>query len=221
MTDLRRPRSRRSVLSAIPFLVLFASVSGAEHAGASPEAESTDAAVAAPHTAEGPGALFPSPQSAALDALAWCEHRAREGPASLRRVRGGAIRAVPGGFTYDEPRVAPRSRRDTVRYALRPVDVAHFSHYPATAVDPSPRARRAIEARARSFVERRDPIGRPLFYMTPDRVVRVEEGAVSSPRRVARLERAAARVARRTAPAGEDATPASRIAHSAPLGEPR
>lgn len=133
----------------------------------------------------GPGTVFESPQAAALDALAWCYLQSRERVVSARRVRGGTIRAVAGGFSYDEPAVANASGAGVLRYAMGTGDVAHFRHYPV--------ARHArsgwdlAEREARRFVERVDPAQRPFFYLTPERRVRVYEASAAGGETLARV----------------------------------
>lgn len=135
----------------------------------------------------GPGAVFPTIEAAALDALAWSHLSSRDRIVSERRLRGGAIEAVDGGFSYREP-VEAAPRAGLIRYPLTRRDVAHFRHYPAGAFDVSFETRRAIEREARRTVERRDPATRPLFYMTPDRFVRVVEVEAGGARTLARAE---------------------------------
>ena len=75
-----------------------------------------------------------------------------------------------------------------LRYALTPTDTAHFVYHPARPrVVSNGDATRAIDAAARRLVEERDASGRPLFYMTPQREVRVVEADRPAPRTLARI----------------------------------
>lgn len=138
----------------------------------------------------GPGTIFASPEAAAMDALAYSFLQARAEVVSARRMRGGAIRETEGGFTYDEPAVAPRRQRAIVQYPLAPGDVAHFQLHP-TRPTASAAARglrvKSLDDQARYMVDTLDPAQRPLFYLTPERFVRVHEAGADGPRSLGRV----------------------------------
>lgn len=135
----------------------------------------------------GPGTVFPSPQAAAVDALEHCYLRSLRATVLDRRARGGAIRAVAGGFTYDEPAVADEGSMGELRYALRATDVAHFQHHPRRYSHPRTGHARRIEDSARRIVELLDADARPLFYLTPERYLRVYESSATGERTLARI----------------------------------
>lgn len=139
-------------------------------------------------TPVGPGGVFPSAEAAALDALAWAHLRSRATPVGLRRARGGAVRAIEGGFTYDEPTRAARGGMPRLRYPLTPSDPAHFVYHPARPrVVSNAGATRAIDAASLRLVDERDRSGRPFYYMTPRRHVRVVEAGRPAARTLARV----------------------------------
>lgn len=133
---------------------------------------------------QGPGAVFASPRAAALDALAWCFLESRDRPLDRRRARGGAIKTVAGGFSYDEPTLERRGTR-VLAYPLRSTDVAHFRHvpvrrWPAHAPD-------AMDREARRIVSKVDPAERPYFLLTPDRRLRRYDAGDGSTETLARV----------------------------------
>jgi hypothetical protein len=124
---------------------------------------------------QGPGAIFPSVDDAAADALAWCyinEARDRD----PGRVRGGTIAPTDGGFTYSEVAAAPRFRKYRVDFKLRPTDVAHFRFYPSDGNPRLDRAKSQHSAEDRSAVDHVDPLHRASYLLTPNRDVVIYAG---------------------------------------------
>ena len=133
---------------------------------------------------QGPGAVFASPRAAAMDALAWCFLESRERPLDARRARGGAIKAVAGGFSYDAPTLERPGTR-VLAYPLHSTDVAHFRHvpvrrWPGHAPD-------AMDREARRIVSKVDPGERPYFLLTPDRRLRRYDGGGGPAETLARV----------------------------------
>ena len=118
----------------------------------------------------GPGVVFLSPEDAAVDALAYCYLTSRSNILDVPRAAGGAIHAVEGGFSYDEPSLASNNARARLRYAMGRSDVAHFNFYPEKSF-----TRRAVEREQRRVVEELDPAHRPLYTLSADRYLRVYE----------------------------------------------
>lgn len=151
---------------------------------AEPEVESHAFAEAVPTTPRGPGAVFASPEAAASDALAWSYLASRASSTDLRRARGGAIREVAGGFSYDEPTV--ERRKGWIHYPMQSTDVAHFIHFPERWM--APRGFRSIDEEAVHLVEDADPEERPFFYMAPDGRLATYDGSGGEVRTLGRLE---------------------------------
>ena len=126
-------------------------------------------------TAQGPGAVFPSIEAAAVDALTYAYLSARAAR-DVERARGGSIYGTRGGYSYDEIRVAPRLVPQRVAYTLEPGDVARFVTYPQDS------DRRANWRNERpSHLDRRgvtvdDPLHRPVHILHPSLVIREYRG---------------------------------------------
>jgi len=141
-------------------------------------------------SARGPGALFPSIDAAAIDALTYAYLRARTAcdPALMS---GGTIHLVAGGFySYSEVHQAKRSTPREIDYILKPQDVARFHLYPA-----SRDARVNLISERPSGADRRsvsvvDPLHRPLYILHPSLAIRAYRGEESKPVDVASLHRA-------------------------------
>ena len=136
---------------------------------------------------QGPGTLFSTIQEAAVDGLAWSMRDARR-DAHTPRLRIGVVRKVEGGYTYDEPGVAPRSRPTRLEYKLGQDAVAHFQHYPTRERGHSARVFESHTAYQRSVVDEIDPLHRPSFLLTPSLRVVEYRGGTTEPV-VARLNR--------------------------------
>ena len=121
----------------------------------------------------GPGHVFPTIESAAMDALTYSFLLSRKTQIDHRRPRGGAIFPADGGFSYAEPIVARDKRPNGLRYRLQPTDVAHFRHHPNESAFNPRKATRMIRNRDRTLVDRRDPLHRPIYSLTPKRFVQV------------------------------------------------
>lgn len=138
----------------------------------------------------GPGHVFSSVDAAAVDAMAYSVTDARR-TAKERRMYGGAIRAVEGGFTYQEPTVASPIRPLDIRYTIDRMDVARFHVYPKSYDMQKSRAREHVTRWDRKSVDNADPRHRPIYFLTPSLVVKVYHGVHSSlpVQEVARLDR--------------------------------
>lgn len=137
-------------------------------------------------TPRGPGHVLATPDAAALDALAYCHLAAHRQVTSNRVARGGAVYPVAGGFSYAEPARADATFAQ-LRYRLRPADVLHFRHYSSRAwLAKGPGAFRLPE-RDRTVVDLSDPLHRPVYFMSPDRHVRVYLGKEKGEHALARV----------------------------------
>ena len=125
----------------------------------------------------GPGTTFATPRDAAIDALAYCYVAALRQVPSVRRAQAGGIFPVVGGYSYDEPTSVRRGGASVLRYRLKASDRAHFRCYPQGASGSVMRLSRTIELQARDFVDEGDPAHRPIFFLTPQRFLRVQEVA--------------------------------------------
>ena len=117
--------------------------------------------------AEGPGAVFPSVQAAALDALA-SAHRTASAR-DRQRLRVGSIHRVAHGFAYAAPQRATGSSllmRQRVRHRLRPIDVASYVIPPRSAEWISPRSDETPDRRMQRVVDELDPVHRPVYVLT-------------------------------------------------------
>jgi hypothetical protein len=130
--------------------------------------------------AAGPGAVFPTIEAAAIDAVTFAHLQQRADDGSLRRVRAGTVTRVDGGFTYREVRVASRLQPGRVDFPLGPDDVAHFRTYTwANHTNDALLLNRVRERPSRDcqrLVDRIDPLHRPAFILTPSLAVRVYRG---------------------------------------------
>jgi hypothetical protein len=126
-------------------------------------------------TAQGPGAVFPSIEAAAVDALTYAYLSARAAR-DVERARGGSIYATRGGYSYDEIRVAGRLVPQRVAYTLEPGDVARFVTYPQGSdrrvnwrnEKPSHLDRRSVTVE--------DPLHRPVYILHPSLMIREYRG---------------------------------------------
>lgn len=121
---------------------------------------------------QGPGTTFETIDEAAIDGLAWCYLKSRgERPV---RVRGGSVRPVPsGGYAYDEIATARAIRPYRLWIRVEPTDVAYFIHVPG----PGSRENESHSRVHRANVDRRDPLHRPSYLLTPRLRVQVYRGA--------------------------------------------
>jgi hypothetical protein len=136
--------------------------------------------------AAGPGSVFPTIETAALDALAF----AAEQQAGARRELGGTIVVSRGGYTYEPPRQGDRAG---VTLVLGARDVAwYYTHGPRSEHAENV-ANERLSARDRRMVDRVDPQHRALFVRTPSgRVLRYGDGRLAvvtpKPLKVAKAE---------------------------------
>jgi hypothetical protein len=137
---------------------------------------------------QGPGSVFATIDTAAMDALAYRYLATRQGVSTTRQASGGGIFPVEGGFSYDEPVVVGTGLEDRLRYRLRPTDVAHFRHDPVHRSITVGGQSRSLSSEVRSFVERRDPVKRPIYYLTAERFVRVYATGEEGEQTLARVE---------------------------------
>lgn len=166
------PGPLRSAALRITLAIALAGLLGATGCtGASGPRAMDSAGAELAREALGPGAVFATAELAAFDALAWCQAEARSAGESRAFARGGTVYPVVGGFSYAEPSVADGAS-PRLRYRLGPDDVLHFRHYPASAAAATGPSRHMLPIRDRRFVDRGDPLQRPIYYMTPDRRVR-------------------------------------------------
>lgn len=124
----------------------------------------------------GPGAVFPTIEDAAVDALTYAYLRANE-EKDTERMRAGTIYSVDTGYSYGEIHVFSNMLTGQVSYSLKPRDVARFHMYPRASILTvrPPRTERVSEADRRS-VNVTDPLHRPLFVLHPSLVIREYRG---------------------------------------------
>jgi hypothetical protein len=123
----------------------------------------------------GPGIVFPSIETAAVDALIYTYLQASS-EQDTQRMRAGTIYSVDGGYSYGEIHVAKNLLEYRIAYPLKQHDVARFHMYPiATDHDVNRENERASQADRRS-VAVTDPQHRPLFILHPSLVVREYRG---------------------------------------------
>ena len=135
----------------------------------------------------GPGAVFSSVREAALDALVTARRTAT--PRDEERLRVGTIHRVAQGYSYAAPQraVASSARMpQSIRYQLRPADVASYLIPPRATTWPRDRSVDALLAEAQRIVDDLDPAHRPVYVLTDAlEVVRYTGGG--QPHAVARL----------------------------------
>jgi hypothetical protein len=123
----------------------------------------------------GPGTVFPSIETAAVDALVYTYLQARN-EHDMERIRAGTIYSVDTGYSYGEIHVPRNWRANRINYPLKPQDVARFHMY---GYSRSRYVRRTLEqatpADLRS-VAVTDPLHRPLFILHPSLVIREYRG---------------------------------------------
>ncbi len=132
-----------------------------------PPASPAAAGARAEVRADGPGAVFPSVQAAALDALANAHLTAT--PHEKLRLRVGAIHRVDHGYSYTAPRRAAATSplmHQSVRHRLSPIDVASYVIPPRSGTWPAPRADEIPVRKAQRIVDELDPAHRPIYLLT-------------------------------------------------------
>jgi hypothetical protein len=126
--------------------------------------------------ARGPGSVFDSIDTAAVDALTFCYLQARE-TGNLERMRAGTIERSGAGYTYREIHVANPMTQRRIEYLLAPQDVARFHFYPRhTDHDVNRHSERLSTTDWRS-VSVIDPLHRSLYVLHPSLAIRAYRGA--------------------------------------------
>jgi hypothetical protein len=123
----------------------------------------------------GPGIVFPSIETAAVDALIYTYLQASS-EQDTQRMRAGTIYSVDTGYSYGEIHAASSLLAYRIAYPLKPQDVARFHMYPfVTDRDVNRENERASKADRRSIAVT-DPLHRPLFILHPSLVIREYRG---------------------------------------------
>jgi hypothetical protein len=123
----------------------------------------------------GPETVFPSVETAAVDALIYTYLQASNAQ-DTERMRAGTIYSVDAGYSYGEIHVASGLLEYQIAYPLKQRDVARFHMYPlATDRDVRRTNERATPADRRS-VAVGDPLHRPLYILHPSLVIREYRG---------------------------------------------
>ena len=123
----------------------------------------------------GPETVFPSIETAAVDALIYTYLQARNAH-DTERMRAGTIYSVETGYSYGEIHVASNLLEHRIAYPLKPQVVARFHMYPfARDIEVNSGNERASQTDRRS-VAVMDPLHRPLFILHPSLVIREYRG---------------------------------------------
>ena len=157
---------QRSVLASSLILLSLLAGSGCALSASAPDLGTSSARVQ-PLRPRGPGAVFETPDAAALDGLwlAYLETREID-RMGVQRARGSTVFPVAGGFSYAPLVTATEATPGRVPLALKPADVAHFHTYPRG----DARLNRINETHSpndRANVEQRDPLQRTSYILTP------------------------------------------------------
>jgi hypothetical protein len=123
----------------------------------------------------GPGTVFPSIETAAVDALIYTYLQASNGN-DTERMRAGTIYSVDAGYSYGEIHVASGLLEYQIAYPLRQQDVARFHMYPLSSDLDVNRINERPTQRDRRSVAVADPLHRPLFILHPSLVIREYRG---------------------------------------------
>jgi hypothetical protein len=136
----------------------------------------------------GPETVFPSVETAAVDALIYTYLQASNAH-DTERMRAGTIYSVDAGYSYGEIHVAGSLLPYRIAYPLKQQDVARFHMYPLAAGHAVNRVNeRATQGDLRS-VAVTDPLHRPLFILHPSLVIREYRGRDDAVVAVADLRR--------------------------------
>jgi hypothetical protein len=140
--------------------------------------------------ARGPGTVFASIETAALDALtyAYLQARAASFRGSTELMRGGTIYATPGGYSYGEIHVASPRSVHRIWYTLKPQDVARFHVYPRHTSFRINRFNERPTREDRRSVSVIDPLHRPIYFLHPSLMIREYRGEDHGLREVANLQ---------------------------------
>ena len=129
----------------------------------------------------GPETVFPSIETAAVDALTYAYLQGLA-TRSSERMRGGTIYRTGDGYSYGDLHVAGPVDPHRISHALHSQDVARFLIYPRLLRYPRVEHHKADHASERpSQVDRRsvnvtDPLHRPLYILYPSLVIREYRG---------------------------------------------
>jgi hypothetical protein len=134
----------------------------------------------------GPGTVFPSVETAAVDGLIYAYLQA-SGEGDTQRMRAGTIYRVDGGYSYGETWVASGLRTNRIAYPLTQRDVARFHLYPPARDRDIRRANERVTQVDRRSVDVTDSLHRPLFVLHPSLVIREYRGREDEIRSVADL----------------------------------
>ena len=136
--------------------------------------------------ARGPGSVFDSIETAAVDALTFCYLQARE-TRDTARMRAGTIERSGAGYTYGEIHVASRMTQRRIEYVFGPQDVARFHVYPPHTDRYINRVSERLSTKDRRSVRLIDPLHRPLYVLHPSLAIRSYRDADSKVVEVASL----------------------------------
>jgi hypothetical protein len=134
----------------------------------------------------GPSTVFATIDAAAFDALGHADQLANT-VGGVQRMQAGTIRKVAGGYTYDAPQVASAASPNRIDLAMSPDTVAHFRNAPRVRDWRANRRNERFTRKDRRIVDRLDPLGRPVYLLTPSRAVLVYRGRDEGSQRVAHL----------------------------------
>ncbi|HEY5658058.1 MAG TPA: hypothetical protein VIY27_09735 [Myxococcota bacterium] len=125
--------------------------------------------------ARGPGSVFASIETAAVDALTYA-YLQGQATREAGLVRGGAIFRTDDGYSYAAIHVATPLRPHKIAYGLGPQDVARFVLYPRIGKHDVDRANEQPSRADRRSVHVTDPLHRPLFILHPSLAIRAYRG---------------------------------------------
>jgi hypothetical protein len=138
----------------------------------------------------GPETVFPSIETAAVDALIYTYLQARDGH-DTDRMRAGTIERSGAGYTYREIHVAKPLAQRRIEYLFAPQDVARFHFYPRHTDRDVNRVSERLSPKDWRSVNVIDPLHRPLYVLHPSLAIRAYSGADSEVVEVASLRRPA------------------------------
>ncbi len=123
----------------------------------------------------GPETVFPSIETAAVDALIYTYLQASS-EQDTQRMRAGTIYSVDDGYSYGEIHVAKNLLEYRIAYPLKRQDVARFHMYPLASDRTVSRVNERATQEDRRSVAVTDPLHRPLFILHPSLVIREYRG---------------------------------------------
>ena len=123
----------------------------------------------------GPGTVFPSIETAAVDALIYT-YLLASNEHDTERMRAGTIYSVDAGYSYGEIHVASSLLAYRIAYPLKQRDVARFHMYPLASDHAVNRTNERATQGDRRSVAVTDPLHRPLFILHPSLVIREYRG---------------------------------------------